>query len=144
MNKERNCSGLPDESTLPVDTIVKTEVVCPNDTNPMGILSGGKLVSWMDIAAAVAAQTYSGRICVTVAIRNMEFHHPVRTGDIVRILARVTDARRSSMDIRVTAMARTYRAPEEVCVSDALFVFVAINEQGLPTPLRKASGPAKA
>lgn len=44
---------------------VKTEVVCPNDTNPMGMLQGGQLVHWMDIAAAVCAQVHAEKICVT-------------------------------------------------------------------------------
>jgi acyl-CoA hydrolase len=44
---------------------IKTEAVCPNDTNPMGILQGVHLVEWMDIAAAVCAQTAAAKICVT-------------------------------------------------------------------------------
>lgn len=49
---------------IPSDSLIfKTEVVCPNDTNPMGILKGGRLVEWMDIAAAVSAQTHAEKIC---------------------------------------------------------------------------------
>lgn len=133
-----NCEDLPELSPKPDDITVKTEVVCPNDTNPMGILSGGKLVAWMDVAAAVAAQTFTGQVCVTVAIRNMAFHHPVHTGDIVRILARVSGTGRTSLEIRVTAQARTYKEPKEVCVSDAIFVFVAIDEWGRPASVHKS------
>ena len=53
---------------------IKTEVVCPNDTNPMGILQGGRLVEWMDIAAAVCAQTHAEKICVTASIDKVDFN----------------------------------------------------------------------
>jgi acyl-CoA hydrolase len=86
--------------------IIKTEVVCPNDTNPMDILQGGRLVEWMDIAAAVCAQTHSGKICVTASINQVDFNAPAKIGDIITINASITRAFHSSMEIFVQAFAR--------------------------------------
>ena len=85
---------------------IKTEVVCPNDSNPMGILQGGKLVEWMDIAAAVCAQTHAGKICVTASINHVDFNAAATVGDIVTIHATITRAFNSSMEIFVRSFAR--------------------------------------
>lgn len=82
---------------------IKTEVVCPNDTNPMGMLQGGQLVYWMDIAAAVCAQVHSEKICVTASIDSMNFRAPAKVGDIITIQAKITRAFISSMEIQVRA-----------------------------------------
>ena len=58
--------------------VIKTEIVCHNDANPMGILQGGKLVQWMDIAAAVCAQTHSKSICVTASINEISFKNSAK------------------------------------------------------------------
>ncbi|MBK7816171.1 MAG: hypothetical protein IPJ60_00645 [Sphingobacteriaceae bacterium] len=83
-----------------------TEIVCPNDTNPMGILQGGRLVQWMDIASAVCAQNHSEHICVTASIDSVKFKSPAKVGDIITIKARITRAFNSSMEIFVQAWAK--------------------------------------
>jgi acyl-CoA hydrolase len=92
----------------------KTEVVCPNDTNPMGILQGGRLVQWMDIAAAVCAQTHSGKICVTVSIDTVSFIRPAYVGDILTIEAKITRAFTTSMEIMVSAWSKVYLVPRNI------------------------------
>lgn len=123
--------------------VIKTEVVCPNDTNPMGILQGGRLVQWMDIAAAVCAQTFAETICVTVSIDRVSFRHPVRVGDILTIEASLSKVARTSMQIRVRAWSAAIGKPIKYLVSEAEFVFVAIDEQGRPTPVQKKSNPKR-
>lgn len=107
---------------------IKTEVVCPNDTNPMGILQGGRLVEWMDIAAAVCAQTHAGKICVTASINHVDFNHPARFGDIITIHAKITRAFTTSMEIAVKAYARQVLVGKNYLISEAFFSFVAIDE----------------
>ena len=68
MKKNESYKNVADSETI------KTEVVCPNDANPMGLLQGGRLVEWMDIGAAVCAQTHSGKICVTASINQVDFN----------------------------------------------------------------------
>ena len=107
---------------------VKTEVVCPNDTNPMGILQGGRLVEWMDIAAAVCAQTHAGKTCVTASINRVNFYKVAKVGDMIIISARITRAFKTSMEIFVQVFARKILAGEKFMISEAYFTFVALNE----------------
>lgn len=112
---------------------IKTEVVCPNDTNPMGLLKGGRLVDWMDIAAAVCAQTHSGKICVTASIHEIDFKAAVKVGEIIEITASITCAFSSSMEIFVQASARDVLSTEKCLISEAYFTFVAIDKNGAPS-----------
>ena len=112
---------------------IKTEVVCPNDTNPMGILQGGKLVEWMDIAAAVCAQTHAGKICVTASINQVDFNAAAKVGDIITICARITRSFNSSMEIFVQSFARKVLEGKKYLISEAFFTFVALDENGNAT-----------
>ena len=114
---------------------IRTEVVCPNDTNPMGILKGGQLVHWMDMAAAVCAQIHAEKICVTVSIDNLQFKIPAKLGDIVKIKAKITKAFTSSMEIFVQAHVKNIKSKEKVLVSEAWFIFVALDDKAKPTPV---------
>lgn len=116
---------------IPSESItIKTEVVCPNDTNPMNILQGGRLIEWMDIAAAVCAQTHAGKICVTASINQIDFNAAARVGDIITIHACITRAFNSSMEIFVHAFARQVTAGKKYLISEAYFTFVALDENG--------------
>ncbi|MBI2729548.1 MAG: acyl-CoA thioesterase [Sphingobacteriales bacterium] len=119
--------------TASVSETIKTEVVCPNDTNPMGMLQGGRLVEWMDIAAAVCAQTHSGKICVTASINHVEFNAAAKVGDIITINAKITRAFTTSMEIFVHAFARSVLAARKYLISEAYFSFVALDEKGKAT-----------
>jgi acyl-CoA hydrolase len=109
---------------------IKTEVVCPNDANPMGLLQGGRLVEWMDIGAAVCAQTHSGKICVTASINQVDFNAAAKVGDIITIYARITRAFTTSMEIFVQSYARKVLAEKKYLISEAYFTFVALDEMG--------------
>jgi len=112
---------------------IKTEIVCPNDTNPVGILMGGRLVEWMDVAAAVCAQVHTEQVCVTAMINKVAFRKPAKIGDVITIKASITRAFRTSMEIKVTAAARNYLSGNQYDVSDAYFTFVALNKEGKTT-----------
>lgn len=112
---------------------IMTEVVCPNDTNPMGILQGGRLVQWMDIASAVCAQNHSERICVTASIDSVKFKSPAKVGDIITIKAKMTRAFKSSMEIFVQAWAKKVLSQKAYLINEAFFTFVAIDDNACPT-----------
>ena len=109
---------------------IMTEVVCPNDTNPLGILQGGRLVQWLDIASAVTAQTHAECVCVTVSIDSMKFMAPANIGDIITVKARVTRAFHTSMEIKVYAWERKVHEPLKYLISEAYFTFVALKNKG--------------
>ncbi|RYG48319.1 MAG: acyl-CoA thioesterase [Chitinophagaceae bacterium] len=112
--------------------VTKTEVVCPNDTNPVGILKGGVLVQWMDIAAAVTSQTHSEKICVTASIDKVNFHAPARNGDIIIIESNVTRAFTTSIEIYTEAFRKKIENGSLEKVASAYFTFVALDAEGRP------------
>jgi acyl-CoA hydrolase len=113
----------------------KTEVVLPNDTNPMGLLQGGRLVEWMDIAAAICAQTHTEQICVTASINNVEFISPAKIGDIITIAAVITRSFSTAMEVFVEAFARKVLAGEKYLVGNAFFTFVGLDKAGKASPV---------
>ncbi|MDP2385762.1 MAG: acyl-CoA thioesterase [Bacteroidota bacterium] len=112
---------------------IMTEIVCPNDTNPMGILQGGKLVQWMDIASAICAQNHAEHICVTASIDSVKFKTPAKVGDIITIKAKMTRSFNSSMEIFVQAWAKKILSQKAYLINEAYFTFVAIDDNAKPT-----------
>lgn len=118
----------------PADSvIVKTELVCPTDTNPLGVLKGGRLVEWMDMAAAGSAQIHSGKICVTAAISRVVFSEAAKNGDIIMIHSKITRVFNTSMEIYVRAFSQNIKDERKRMISEAYFTFVAIDNDGNTT-----------
>jgi len=109
-----------------------TEVVFPNDTNPMGIVQGGRIIQLMDIACAICAQTHSGRIAVTASIDKVSFKHPARLGDILMINATITRAFTTSMEIFAEVKSKRLPDLKPRVTSEAYFTFVALDENARP------------
>lgn len=107
-----------------ISEVIKTEIVCPNDANPMGILQGGKLVQWMDIAAAVCAQNHSEHIAVTASIDNVSFKRPAKIGDVIIIKANITRAFNTSMEIFTEAFVKSLHSDTPQLINEAYFTFV--------------------
>ena len=116
---------------------VTTQVVFPNDTNPMRMLQGGRLVQWMDTASAVCAQTHAERIAVTVSLDKVSFRNPAKIGDIITIKAKITRAFESSMEIFVQAWARKVLSREIYPINEAYFTFVALDDNAHPVHVPK-------
>lgn len=111
----------------------------PADANPSGDIFGGWVLAQMDIAGGIAASQRAGGRVATVAITAMSFHLPVYVGDVLSVYAAVERTGRTSITIRLEAWAERRRgapdAHEEVRVTEGLFVFVAIDQNGRPRPL---------
>jgi acyl-CoA thioesterase YciA len=108
----------------------------PKDTNEMGTIFGGVILSQIDLAAAVEAGKHTAHRVVTVAMREVVFHEPVQVGDVVSFFTEVVRLGRSSITIQVTVESRRHRKPSEyVIVTKAEVIFVAVDDQGKPTPL---------
>jgi acyl-CoA hydrolase len=116
---------------------IMTEVVFPNDTNPMGMLQGGRMVQWMDIASAVCAQNHAERICVTASIDVVKFKAAAKVGDIITIKAKITRSFNSSMEIFVQAWAKKVISQKAYLINEAFFTFVALDENAVPTVVPK-------
>ncbi len=107
----------------------------PADTNANGDIFGGWVMSQMDQAGGIAGvERASGRV-VTVAVDGMTFHRPVKVGDVLCVYTEVTSVGRTSMKIKIEAWARRFRTNTREKVTDAVFTFVAIDDEGRPRPV---------
>lgn len=108
----------------------------PKDTNAEGTIFGGVILSLIDQAAFVEACRHAHRRYVTVAFDKVEFHKPVYVGDVLTLWANTTRIGRTSIQIHVAVFAQRRLAPgQEVPVTEADVVFVAVDEQGQPMPV---------
>jgi acyl-CoA hydrolase len=117
----------PDDSLT-----IMNELVLPNDTNTLQNLMGGKLLHWMDICAAIAAQKHSNRIVVTASVDNVSFRESIRLGDVVTLSAKVTRAFNSSMEVHIEVWAENIPAGKKYKCNEAYFTFVAVDQLGNP------------
>jgi acyl-CoA hydrolase len=118
-------SGKESEATM-------TEMVLPNDTNTLNNLMGGRLMHWMDVVAAIAAQRHSNCMVVTAAVDNISFNHPISLGNVVTLKAQVTRAFNSSMEIFIEVFAEDIPALKSEKTHQAFFTFVAVDINGKP------------
>ena len=109
------------------------EIVLPNDTNSLGNLKGGRLLHWMDICAAISAQRHTGRICVTAAVDNVEFHSAIRNGEIVTLESQVNRTFSTSMEIEINVWAENTLDRSKRKSNRAFYTFVALDDEGKPT-----------
>lgn len=108
----------------------------PKDTNELGTIFGGVILSHIDLAAAVEARNHTYHRVATVAMREVVFKEPVYVGDTVSFFTELTRQGRTSLTIKVVVEARRQRNPREfVIVTEAEVVFVALDDAGRPTPL---------
>lgn len=110
-------------------------VAMPADTNPNGDIFGGWLMSQMDLAGGVVALRRARGRAATVAVEAMTFKSPVGVGDEVTVYARIIGTGRTSIRVAVEAWKRARHAEEITKVTEATFVFVAIDEQRRPRAL---------
>ena len=109
-----------------------TELVMHGQTNAPGILFGGVVLAWMDVAAGVAAMRHAAGPVVTASIDRVDFLEPIRLGDIVMVRAQVNFAARTSMEVGVRVETEDPRSGERRYTTKAYLTFVAVDETGRP------------
>jgi len=109
-----------------------TELVLPNDTNTLNNLMGGRLMHWMDIVSAISAQKHSNSTVVTASVDNISFRHPIQLGNAVTLVAKVTRAFNSSMEVRIEVVAEDIPNDKRLLSHSAYFTFVAVGTDGKP------------
>ncbi|MBS9718174.1 acyl-CoA thioester hydrolase YciA [Pseudohalocynthiibacter aestuariivivens] len=120
------------ETELPEGELTLRTLAMPADVNVNGDIFGGWVLSQMDIAGGiVAGKSAEGRVA-TVAIDAMKFIRPVKVGDVLCIYAQVERVGRTSLGIGIEAWVLRDRIGEREKVTEAVFTFVAIDEQGRP------------
>jgi acyl-CoA hydrolase len=133
MKKKRVAAVKPTFKTVKDSQTEMIELVLPNDTNQLCALLGGKLMHWIDIAAAIAAQRHCGKVCVTASVDEINFHHPIRLGEVVTLRASVNRVFTTSMEVGVQATAENLLTGEKKTTNTAYLTFVALDSNGKPT-----------
>ncbi len=115
--------------------IIMTEIVLPNDTNTHGNLMGGRLMYWMDIAAALAAMKHCAVPVVTASVDNISFEAPIKLGNVVHIEAKVSRSFNSSMEVHLSVWGEDAIQQYKYKSNEAYYTFVALNPNGKPRPV---------
>lgn len=112
--------------------VIMTELVLPNDTNLFGNLMGGRLMYWMDIAAALAAMKHCNAPVVTASVDNISFEAPIKLGNVVHIEAKVSRAFNSSMEVHMNVWGEDVLHQYKYKSNEAYYTFVALDPNGKP------------
>jgi acyl-CoA hydrolase len=121
----------PDQSAVTL-----ANVMLPSQANPSGVfIHGGEIMKFMDNAAGVAAVKHARSPVVTLRAEGINFHHPIRVGNLVSVSARLTYTGTSSMEVQVRVEAEDLLKSTRWEAITAYFVFVAIDDYQKPIPV---------
>jgi acyl-CoA hydrolase len=107
-----------------------TELVLPNDANPLGALLGGRLMHWIDLAGAMAVHRHARSYAVTASVDHIDFLVPVQVGDLVILRSSVNRVFHTSVEVGVKVFVENYIADTAQHVASAYLTFVAIDAKG--------------
>jgi acyl-CoA hydrolase len=113
--------------------VVMTQLVLPSHTNSLDTVFGGTVMSWIDIAAAIAAQRHSNKAVVTASIDQLNFIAPIKKGWVVNLKASVNYTSRTSMEVGVKVEAENPVTSELFHTASAYLTFVALGSDGKPS-----------
>ena len=114
--------------------IIMTQLMGPGSANTLGNVHGGLIMKLCDEAGGMASTKHAQHPAVTVAVDSMTFLSPVHIGDLVTVTAEVSWVGRTSMEVRVVVTAENVLTGSVTHTNTAFFVYVALDEQGRPTP----------
>lgn len=132
MSKER------EEKLVSESATTMTELIMPNETNPLGNLMGGYLMKWMDIAGGICAAKHAEAHVVTASVDHVSFQSPIHLGDVITLNARVTKAFTTSVEIYVEVTASDITGKNARKSNHAYLTFVALDsDKKKPIPVPK-------
>jgi acyl-CoA thioesterase YciA len=126
---------MPTPTRVPDGDLLLRTLAMPADTNPNGDIFGGWIMSQMDIGGGILAKEIAAGRIVTVAVDGMNFHHPVKVGQVVCCYGRCQRIGTTSITIKLEVWVKrvlTEADGERDCVTEAVFTYVAIDEDGKP------------
>lgn len=128
-------SGSLPPKAVSASQVVTTQLVLPGDTNSLGSVFGGTIMSWIDIAAAICAQRHSNCEVVTASIDQLNFVAPVYKGWVVNLKASLNFVSKTSMEVGVRVDAENPKTGETFHTASAYLTFVALGADGTPIPV---------
>jgi acyl-CoA thioesterase YciA len=112
------------------------QVMMPRDTNAVGTIFGGVILSQIDLAAAIEAHTHHLGQVVTVSMDKVDFKAPVRVGDLVSFFTETRKTGRTSVTVHVAVWAqRRFGGGEQIYVTEAEVTMVAVDDDFKPIPI---------
>ena len=121
-----------EEKPVSASRVEATQIIQPNDANPLGTVFGGKVMALMDEVAAMAAQRHARKMVVTARMDALDFLAPVKVGYFLTVKAQVNFAARTSMEVGVKAVAEDPLTGETRKTASAYLTFVALDGFGRP------------
>ncbi|HUI30843.1 MAG TPA: acyl-CoA thioesterase [Candidatus Acidoferrales bacterium] len=122
----------PQDKRVQESNVEMVELVLPNDTNQLGNLLGGRLMHWIDIVAAMAATRHSNHVCVTAAVDELSFLHPIKLGELVTLKSSVNRVFNTSMEVGVKVFSENPLTGERKHSNSAYLTFVSIDRSSQP------------
>ena len=129
-----------DSQREPDGDLVLRTLAMPSDTNPNGDIFGGWIMSQMDIGGGILAKEIAAGRVVTVAVDAMTFHRPVKVGDVVCCYGNCLRIGNSSIAVKLEIWVKsvlTDSRDDRFCVTEALFTYVAVDQQGKPRTIER-------
>lgn len=123
------------QTTEPRGELTVRVKAMPADTNANGDIFGGWVLSQMDIAGAITAGEMAHGRVVTVKVESMVFHRPVKVGDTLCVYTEIEKVGRTSMTVHIECWVRRFLTQTREQVTEATFIFVAVDETGKPRPV---------
>ena len=112
------------------------EIVLPNDANPLGNMLGGRVMHYIDVAAALAALRHSNSLVVTASVDYLDFHSPISIGELIVLKASVNRVFHTSMEVGVKVFSENTLTGERKHTSSAYLTYVAIDHEHKPHDVR--------
>jgi acyl-CoA thioesterase YciA len=122
---------------IPAGELITRTIAMPGNTNANGDIFGGWIMSQMDIASGIIAKSIARTRVATVAVDGMSFLHPVLVGDTVACYGKLVKVGRTSMNISIEVWSQRFIQSAHICVTEAQFTYVAIDDDGKPTPVER-------
>jgi acyl-CoA hydrolase len=125
------------EVSYPVDRskTIQTKLVLPPDTNHLQTIFGGKVLSYIDEIAALAAMRHCNHVVVTASIDSVDFLSAATVGDALSLEAFVTSTGRTSMEVYVKVHSTNLLTSKRTLTTESFLTMVAVDENGRPVPV---------
>lgn len=114
---------------------VKTALVLPPDTNHLDTMFGGKVLSYIDEVAAIAAMRHCGKAVVTASIDSVDFYSPIKEGDVISVEAFVASVGHTSMEVYVKVLCENLKTMESRLTTSSFLTMIALGKDGSPSPV---------
>jgi uncharacterized protein (TIGR00369 family) len=128
-------AGSLNPKSMRASHVTIAQLMHPEHANSLGDVHGGWIMKLVDEAGGLACMRHAGKHAVTVAVDHMVFREPVSIGDLVILDAEVTYAGHTSMELEVQVVAEKPLTGQRTHTNTAYLVFVALDENGRPSPV---------